>query len=50
MMETGRNRINVKLVNNEKHYLKCKSKLSYMPYKILDKNLVTIQKSSFIKA
>ena len=47
-MENLRNRINVKLVNNEKD-LKCTSKPSYMSHKIFSDNLVAIQKS-FIKA
>ena len=38
------NRINVKLVNNEKEYLKCPSKPSYMLHKIIDNNLVEIRK------
>ena len=33
-MENLRNRINVKLVSNEKYYLKCTSKPSYMPHYI----------------
>ena len=44
-MEKVRSRINVKLVNNEKDYLKCTSKPSYMSHKIFDKTLVTISKS-----
>ena len=40
-----RNRINVKLVNNEKKYLKCTSKPSYIPHKLFDKNLVAIRKN-----
>ena len=39
-METLRKRVNVKLVNNEKDYLKCASKPSYMLHKIFDNNLV----------
>ena len=39
------NRLNLNLVNNEKDCLKCTSKLSYMPLKIFDNNLVTIHKS-----
>ena len=39
-----RNRIDVKLVSNEKHYLKCTSKPSYMSHKIFDNNLVAIRK------
>ena len=44
-MENLRNRIGVKLVNNQKDYLKCTSKLSYMLHKIFDNNLVAISKS-----
>ena len=44
-MENLRNRINVKLVNNEKDYSKCTSKPSYMSHEIFDNNLVTIGKS-----
>ena len=40
-----RNRINVKLVNNKKDYLKCRSKQSYMLHKILKRDLVAIPKS-----
>ena len=40
-----RNRIDVKLVNNEKGYLKCASKPSYMPHKMFDNNLVAILKN-----
>ena len=40
-----RNRIDVRLVNNEKDYLKWTSKSSYMSYKIVDSNLVPIRKS-----
>ena len=40
-MENLRNRIRVKLVNNEKGYLK----RSYMSHKIFDNNLVAIRKS-----
>ena len=39
-MENLRNRIDVKLVNNEKYNLKCTSKLSNISYKIFDNNLV----------
>ena len=45
-MENLRNRIHVKLVNNEKDYLKCTSKPSYMSHKIFDNNLVAICKKS----
>ena len=44
-MENLRKRINVKLVNNEKDYLKCTSKPSYMSQKIFDNNLIAIRKS-----
>ena len=40
-----RNKINVKLVNNEKDYLKCTSKPSYMSHKIFGNDLVAIPKS-----
>ena len=40
-----RNRINVKLANNEKDYLKYTSKPSYTSHKIFDNNLVVIHKS-----
>ena len=45
MMENFRNRINVKLVNNEKDYFKCTLKPSHMSHKIFDNNLVAKQKS-----
>ena len=41
-MENLRNRIDIRLVNNEKNYLKCTSKPSYMSHKVFDKNLVAI--------
>ena len=44
-MENLRNRIDVKLVNSEKDYLKCTLNPSYMSHKILDKSLVAIRKS-----
>ena len=44
-MEQLRNRINVKLVNNKKDYLKCTSKPSYMPHKTFDNNLTEIRKN-----
>ena len=44
-MENLRNRINVKLVSNKKHYLKSTSKPSYMSHKLFDNNLVAIRKS-----
>ena len=43
-MENLRNRIDVKLVNKEKHYLKCTSKPGYMLHKIFENNLVAIRK------
>ena len=42
-MEKVRNKIDVKLINNEKDNLKCISKSSYMSYKIFDNNLVAIR-------
>ena len=39
-----RNRINAKLVNNEKYDLKRTSKPSYMSHKIFNNNLVAIRK------
>ena len=44
-MENVKNRINVKLVGNEKDYLKYTSKPRYLSYKILDNNLVAVCKS-----
>ena len=44
-MENLRSRIDVRLENNEKDYLKCSSKPSYMSHKIFDNNLVAICKS-----
>ena len=44
-MENFRNRINVKLVNNEKDYLKRTSKPNYFSHKIFENNLVAISKS-----
>ena len=43
-MESLRNRINIKLVNNEKDYLKCSSKPSCMSHKIFDNDLVAISR------
>ena len=48
IMENLRNRIDVKLVNNEKDYLKCTSKPKYMSHKIFDDNLVAICKSKLL--
>ena len=44
-MENLRNTISVKLVNNEKDYLKCTSKPSHMSHKIFHNHLVAIRKS-----
>ena len=44
-MENSRNGIDVKPVNNEKDYLKCTSKPSYILHKIFDNNLVVIRKT-----
>ena len=44
-MENLRNRIDAKLINNEKYYLKCTSKPTYMSHKLFDNNLVAIYKS-----
>ena len=43
-MENVRKRINVKLINNEKKYLKAVSRPSFVSQKILDKNLVAVHK------
>ena len=43
--ENLRNKIDVRLVSNEKDYLKWKSKPIYMSQKIFDNDLVTNQKS-----
>ena len=45
-MKKLRSRIDVKLVNNGKDYLKCTSKPSYMSHKIFDNDLVAIRKSN----
>ena len=44
-MESLRNRIDAKLVNNEKYYLKCTSKPSCMSHKIFANNLIALRKS-----
>ena len=44
-MENLRNRIDVKLVNNEKEYWRCTSKPSYMSHNLFDNDLVAIRKS-----
>ena len=41
-MEIVWSRIDVKLVNNDKDYLKCTSKPSYLSHKISDNNFVAI--------
>ena len=45
IMENLRNRIGVKLVSNNKDYLKWTSKPSYLSHKILDNDLVAIRKN-----
>ena len=44
-MKNLSNRINVKLVNNEKDYFKCTSKPNRMSHKIFDNNFLAIRKS-----
>ena len=44
-MENLRNRIDVRLINNEKDYLQSTSKPSFMSHKIFDNNLVVKRKS-----
>ena len=44
-MENLRNRTDVKLVTNEKDYLKWASKSSYLSQKVFDNGLVAIRKS-----
>ena len=39
------NRIDLKLVNNKKDYLKCTSKPSYMSHKIFDNDLFAIREN-----
>ena len=43
-IENLRKRIDLKLVNNEKNYLKCTLQPSYMWHKIFDNSLVMIRK------
>ena len=45
MMENLRKRVDVKLVNNEKDYLKCTSKPNYMLHNIFGNKLFVIRKS-----
>ena len=44
-VENLRHRVDVKLVKNEKEYLKCSSKRSYMSHKTFENNLGAIRKS-----
>ena len=44
-MENLRKKIDVRLVNNEKDFIKCTSKPSYMSHLKFDNNLVAIRKS-----
>ena len=44
-MKNFRNRIDLRLVNNKKYYLKWTSKSIYMSHKILNNNLVAMRKS-----
>ena len=44
-MKNFRNRIDLRLANNKKYYLKRTSKSIYMSHKILNNNLVSIRKS-----
>ena len=44
-MRNYRKRIDVRLVNNKKDYLKCTLNPSYMSHKIFDNNLVAVWKS-----
>ena len=44
-MENLRNRVDVRLVNNEKNYLKWTSKPGYVAQEIFDNNLVAIHKT-----
>ena len=43
-MENLRKRINVELINNAKHYIKCVSKPGFISQKIFSKNFVAIHK------
>ena len=43
-MENLRDRIDVRLISNEKDYLRRTSKPSYMPQKVFDNDLVAIRK------
>ena len=46
-MENVRNKIDIKLGNNKKNYLKCTSKPSYMSHRIFYTNLFVIRQSKF---
>ena len=41
-MENIRKRINVKLINNSKEYLKCVSRPNFISQKIFDKNFIAV--------
>ena len=41
-MENIRKRINIKLINDSKEYLKCVSKPNFMSQKIFDKNIIPV--------
>ena len=41
-MENVRKRINVRLINDSKEYLKCVSRPNFISQKILDKNLIAV--------
>ena len=47
-MENLRNRVDVRLANNRKIYLKWTAKLSYVKQKVFDKHLVAIHKIEII--
>ena len=47
-MENLRKRVNVKLVNNKKDYIKYTSQPTFVSQKILDKNLVVIHKTKSV--
>ena len=47
-VENVRNRIDVRLINKNKDYLKWTSKPSYMSHKIFNNDLVAIHKSKVI--
>ena len=49
-MENVRYRIDVRIVSNEKCYLKWTSKSSHVSQKIFDNDLVAIRQKSYIKA